>query len=179
MIPTPPGNGSGGASPTTAARSSRSRQAFPSWITVSRTRAATASTKTPAAPFPERAALPPEDVLGDAFEAAFLAFGARDLRRVVEEAHRVQLAHHRAMIVEVLVHLDQQRFDVGLRERLERACEHLGLEAVDVDLDVIGNRNLAAPDELVERGGDAALPEHRRQRFVLEVERFAERMAGA
>src|SRR5436853_3804798 len=65
------------------------------------------------APRPERrrAALLPsaaEDVLGDALEVAFFALRARDLRRVVDESHRVQLTHHRAVIVKILVDLDEQ-----------------------------------------------------------------------
>src|SRR5438105_3137690 len=115
----------------------------------------------------------------NALERAFLAFGPRDLRGVVFEAERIQLAHHGAMVFEILVNFDEQRLERSIAKRLAGAGDHFRFEAVNVDLDVMRHRQNARADELVEGACDRTLPELGLERLVPEIERLSKRVTRA
>src|SRR5262245_2420064 len=119
-----------------------------------------------------------EDIFRASFEGPALADHACHLVGVVAVSARVQPSDQLHVVGQILVDLDEQRFQALAAQHGGGAGNHLGLEAVHVDLEVVRLGDDPAADEIVEARRLAALRERRLHRAMAEVDALAERMAG-
>src|SRR5690242_2942463 len=121
----------------------------------------------------------PEDILGNSLECPALALCGGYLLRVIPEAHRLEVRDHLDVIRQVLIGFHEKRSQATIGQYLARAGDDLGLEAVDVDLDVSRWKYGARSNEIIQLCGNAALRKSRFHGLVPEIDPFSQRMAGA
>ena len=115
----------------------------------------------------------------NSLERSVEAFGLGYLVDRIAKAFFLEAADDGHVLVEILIDLDEQRFEPGIGDRYCRAANHLVFEAVDIDLDMLRLRHRAGLDQGVERGGEGALGEGKIIFLEAEIYRFTETVARA
>src|SRR5262245_41732013 len=115
-----------------------------------------------------------EDIFRASLEGPRSAQHALHLGGIVAVSAGMQMRDRCHVVRQVLIDLDQKRFQPCTSQHGGGSGDHLGLEAVDVDLDVMRLGDDPAADEVVEARRDAALRVRRPHWPMSEVDPLAE-----